>query len=152
MSEKNRSLKIYNEIIKHLEEHLNEVLKGDEQLDPKDLEHYNLLSNEIKRLKGGAFSSELKKWSNPRQAQKMAIKYLGENAKLYESYKPNKKYMIRNPETNEWVHFGQLGYQDFTKSRDLDQRNRYLARATNIKGNWRDNPYSPNNLSIKILW
>jgi hypothetical protein len=26
--------------------------------------------------------------------------------------------MILNPNTNKWVHFGQLGYQDFTKHND----------------------------------
>ncbi len=34
----------------------------------------------------------------------------------------------------------------------LKHRARYLARATKIKGNWKDDPQSPNNLAIKILW
>ena len=42
--------------------------------------------------------------------------------------------------------------EDWTFHKDNDRRNRYLARATKIKGNWRDNKYSPNNLSINLLW
>ena len=50
------------------------------------------------------------------------------------------------------VHFGQIGYEDYTKHNDLNRRNAYLARATRIKGNWKDDPYSPNSLSINLLW
>jgi hypothetical protein len=32
------------------------------------------------------------------------------------------------------VHFGQIGYEDYTKHNDLNRRNSYLARATKIKG------------------
>jgi len=31
-------------------------------------------------------------------------------------------------------------------------RMRYLNRAVHIKGDWRDNPYSPNYLSMLLLW
>jgi hypothetical protein len=31
-------------------------------------------------------------------------------------------------------------------------RIRYLKRALSIKGNWKDNPYSPNYLSLLLLW
>ena len=33
-----------------------------------------------------------------------------------------------------------------------NKRYLYLSRATNIKGNWKINKYSKNNLAIKILW
>ena len=32
------------------------------------------------------------------------------------------------------------------------KRKSYLSRATNIKGNWKKNKYSKNNLAINILW
>jgi hypothetical protein len=32
------------------------------------------------------------------------------------------------------------------------QRKKYLSRATKIKGNWKADKYSPNNLAIHILW
>lgn len=45
-----------------------------------------------------------------------------------------------------------MGYEDYTKHNDPERRLRYLARATKIKGDWKNNPYSPNNLSIRLLW
>ena len=35
---------------------------------------------------------------------------------------------------------------------DEERKKRYLKRASNIRGNWKNNPYSPNNLSLHILW
>ena len=78
--------------------------------------------------------------------------YLGESVEIFKSDKPSKKYYIINPTTNKKVYFGQAGAEDFTYHKDPERRRRYLARATAIRGNWRDDPYSPNNLSIKILW
>ena len=95
---------------------------------------------------------ELFKWSNPKQAQKMAYKYLGKTADLYVSETKDKKYDIYDPVNNKWVSFGQLGYEDFTKHQDLKRLNNYLSRATKIKGNWKKDKYSPNNLAINLLW
>lgn len=95
--------------------------------------------------------NELLKWSNPQQAQKLAYKYLGKNADLYVSTKKDKKYMIQDP-NGKWVHFGQIGYEDYTKHQDDKRRKNYLTRTANMRGNWRDNPYSANNLSRNILW
>jgi hypothetical protein len=81
-----------------------------------------------------------------------AKKYLGKNVYLKFSDKPKKKYMIFNPNTEKWVYFGQMGYEDFTKHGDVKRRYNYLRRATNMKGNWKDNKYSANNLSINLLW
>ena len=67
------------------------------------------------------------------------------------STRKNKKYMILNDD-NKYVHFGDSMYQDFTIHNDPERRQRYLNRATKIKGNWRNNKYSPNNLSINLLW
>jgi len=33
------------------------------------------------------------------------------------------------------VHFGQIGYEVYTKHNDLNHRNAYLSRATKIKAN-----------------
>lgn len=67
------------------------------------------------------------------------------------STRKNKKYMIMNDE-NKYVHFGDSRYEDFTKHQDKERLKRYLDRATKIKGNWRKDKYSPNNLSINLLW
>ena len=98
------------------------------------------------------FSEELRKYSIPEIAQKKAYKYLGKNADIYPSWKEDKKYVIYNPEKNKFIHFGQMNYEDHTKHQNLDRKNAYLRRATNIKGNWKNDPYSPNNLSRYILW
>ena len=94
----------------------------------------------------------LKYYSNYETATKKAKMYLGKKAELFPSTRADKKYMILDPTTNKYVHFGQMGFSDHTKHRDDSVRYRYLRRAINIKGNWRDNKYSPNNLSIHILW
>lgn len=98
--------------------------------------------------------NELLKISNPKIVQKKLNEYIGKDTKLYISSHKNKKYMILNPETNKWTHFGSFSppMEDFTHHNNLDKRKRYLARAMNIKGNWKNNKYSPNNLSINVLW
>jgi hypothetical protein len=103
---------------------------------------------------GKTFSEELLKNSNPETVFKKAKEIYGNDVKLLQSSKPEKKYMIYDPNKNKWVHFGQLypPMEDFTKHQDESRRDRYLKRATKIKGKWRKNPYSPNNLSIKLLW
>ena len=95
---------------------------------------------------------ELMKISNPAKVLKNAIKYFNNpNVKIYVSSKKDKKYMIIGL-NGKAVHFGQIGYEDYTKHNDNNRRNAYLLRATKIKGNWKDDPYSPNNLSINLLW
>lgn len=93
---------------------------------------------------------ELIQYSNPKIAQKNAYDYVGQE--LYISTRKDKKYMILNPETNKYVHFGQMGYQDYTIHKDDTRRGNYLNRSKSIKGNWEDNAYSANNLSRNILW
>ena len=95
---------------------------------------------------------EILKYSNPKQVYKNAVEYLGNNVVMYLSNKSNKKYMVLNPYTNKFISFGQMGYEDFTKHKNLIRRHNYLRRTENMRGNWRDNLYSPNNLSRNILW
>ena len=61
--------------------------------------------------------------------------------------------MIYNPQTNKYVHFGAMGYMDYTKYIQIfdlktanQHRSRYLKRALN------NNPYAPNYLSMLLLW
>ena len=91
----------------------------------------------------------LKKYSNPDEVMRRAAS-LGYPPVLISS-KTDKKYMINTPD-NHIVHFGQMGYSDFTKTKDKTKRENYLKRATKIKGNWKANKYSPNNLAIHLLW
>lgn len=94
---------------------------------------------------------ELYLYSNPIKAQKKAFTYLGRNAILYKSQNINKKYAIIDP-SGKIINFGQLGYEDYTKHNDKERRKNYLTRTSGMRGNWKDNPYSANNLSRNILW
>jgi hypothetical protein len=95
---------------------------------------------------------EILKWSDPVKVIKNAKEYFNRDIDIYLSTKDNKKYMLKNPDTNKWVHFGQMYYEDYTKHQDDKRRNNYLNRSGKIKGDWKDNPYSPNNLSRYLLW
>lgn len=61
------------------------------------------------------------------------------------------------------VRFGRSGYGDFIIYSALERSGRepglagakryaYLTRARRIKGDWKDDPYSPNRLAMRILW
>ena len=93
----------------------------------------------------------IKKYSNPTQVYRLAKKYLGKTAKIGLSTKREKKYMVTTPDGNI-VHFGQMGYEDYTKHKNKTRRKNYLTRARRIKGDWKKNRYSPNNLAIHLLW
>ena len=101
----------------------------------------------------------LNDYSNYNEVLTRAKHYYGDDVILLASTRAKKKYMIFNPHTNRFVHFGGMGYLDYTKyiqlydKKDADlHRTRYLNRALNIKGDWMYNAYSPNYLSMILLW
>jgi hypothetical protein len=67
------------------------------------------------------------------------------------STRKNKKYMIMNDDHN-YIHFGDLRYEDYTKHKDKTRRTNYLRRTKFMRGEWKKNKYSANNLSRNILW
>ena len=97
------------------------------------------------------FSDKLKKVSNPETVKRRAKQIYGTGVKIVQSRAKGKKYALIKPDGKR-VNFGSLDYQDHTKHGSATRRYNYLKRATNIKGNWRGNRYSPNNLSISLLW
>ena len=72
------------------------------------------------------------------------------------------KLMYHSPEGDRY--FGAVNYADYiiwtwlehtgeADDGEADKRRKaYRARATKIKGNWKADKYSPNNLAINILW
>jgi hypothetical protein len=90
-------------------------------------------------------------YSDPKIAQQKASEYYGPDAILYRSNTKNKKYYIMTPE-NKLINFGQMGYEDYTKHNDELRRYNYIQRTSKIRGDWKQNKYSPNNLSRTILW
>ena len=103
--------------------------------------------DKIEKTGGG-----LDEYTNPKIAKKNAVKYLGKNVVLKPSTKKDKKFMVLNPVTNKFIHFGQLGFEDFTKHQDLKRQKSYLNRTGNMRGDWKDDKYSANNLAREILW
>lgn len=94
----------------------------------------------------------IRKVSNPIRVIDNAKKYLGPDSIILPSEKPTKKYKVYNPNTNKYVYFGSMSYEDYTMHRDKNRQQNYLKRSSKIRGNWRNNPYSPNNLSRELLW
>jgi hypothetical protein len=117
---------------------LKQIIKGDSNL-PKFIQKSK--------------EDEINNYSNLKTVLKNAKKYFKTaDFKIDISTRKNKKFMVFNPDLNRWIHFGQFGAEDFTKHLDDARRNRYINRASKIKGNWKNDKYSPNNLSINILW
>ena len=110
------------------------------------LEEYKALAKQEK--KGGS----IVEYTNPKIAKKNAVKYLGKNVVLKPSTKKDKKFMVLNPDTNKFIHFGQLGFEDFTKHQDTKRQTSYLNRTGNMRGDWKADKYSANNLAREILW
>ena len=88
--------------------------------------------------------------SNPRVVQRKAKEIYGKDIIIYRSNMKNKKYAIITPEGHK-VNFGSA-MEDFTKHKDEQRRQNYLKRSAGIRGNWKENNYSPNNLSRLLLW
>lgn len=93
--------------------------------------------------------SDLYIYSDPKQVLKQAKKYLGKDVIIQQSTRKDKKYMVLNPQTNKWVHFGQMGYSDYTKHKDQARKHRFRLR----NARWKDAPmFSPAFLSYWLLW
>lgn len=100
--------------------------------------------------------SELIKISNPDEVKRRFEKYRGAaKATIEPSPRPDKKYLIRVAAAGgvrgRAVHIGST-LADFTKSADEAKKKSYLARSAGIKGDWRDDKWSPNNLSRALMW
>ena len=91
----------------------------------------------------------LDRYSNPNVVQKKAYKLLGKEARIVISPRKDKKYRIYNPETNKYVDFGQMGYEDATKHKNLDRIRRFKLR----NARWANSkPYTASFLSYYLLW
>lgn len=94
---------------------------------------------------------EILLYSNPDKALDNAIKYLKKDIVFAISTKKTKKYMVQRPD-GKWIHFGAMKFQDFTKHKDKKRQLAYLKRTESIKGDWKKDKYSANNLAREILW
>ncbi len=88
----------------------------------------------------------------------------GYNPKMIELATDGKhKVQIQTPE-GRIVRFGRLGYGDYILWKALEaqgkspkgfaeqKKNVFHSSHTKIRGNWKKNDYSPNNLALRLLW
>ena len=88
-------------------------------------------------------------YSNPKQVLKMAKEYFGKNVDIDYSTKKDKKYMILNPDNGKWIHFGQMGYEDYTKHKDKQRREDFRRRNSK----WANaKQYTPAYMAYYLLW
>jgi hypothetical protein len=93
---------------------------------------------------------DIKKISNPTKVAANFKRYKGNDAATLElSHRPDKKYKVIVGGRS--IHFGST-MEDYTKHQDVARQKSYLARANGIKGDWRKDKYSKNNLAINLLW
>ena len=88
--------------------------------------------------------------SNIDIVKKKALKIYG-TSDVEPSTRKYKKYMIKKPD-GKYIHFGDIRYEDFTHHKNKQRQDNYLKRAVNMHGNWINNIWSPNWLSILLLW
>ena len=119
--------------------------------DPECSKSYNEVNGGA--LKGLDKNKEtnILNYSDPDRVWNNAVKYLKKDIVIALSTKKNKKYMVRRPD-GKFIHFGEMGFQDFTLHKDNKRRLAYLKRTENIKGDWKSDKFSANNLARNILW
>jgi hypothetical protein len=85
-------------------------------------------------------------FSNPKIVQEKARKY---GLEVVYSPRINKKYRTVNPETNKFIDFGSIDYEDHTKH----QNSKRLEAFKKRNKKWYNSPkYSAAWLSAWILW
>ncbi len=88
---------------------------------------------------------EILKYSNPQIVfQKFQNLYGGE---IRLSTRKDKKYLILH--NGKWVHFGQMGFQDYTKHLNSKRRDLFKQRNQKWSGAGK---YTPAYLSYHLLW
>jgi len=73
---------------------------------------------------------------------------------IKKSHRPDKKWdaVFLRPDGKEIVQpFGQRGYSDFTKHKNVTRKQRYIARHRRMNEDWTD-PTRAGTLSRYILW
>jgi len=91
----------------------------------------------------------LLKVSDPIEVKRRAYEIY--NRPVFISTRKYKKYMIED-DNGKFRHFGDRRYEDGTYHKNPTRILSYHKRMSNIKGNWRDDEFSPNLLSLRLLW
>jgi hypothetical protein len=94
---------------------------------------------------------ELIKISDPKEVKRRFEIYRGSTkATIEPSPRADKKYLVR-VDGKRAIHFGSH-MEDYTHHLNEDRRRNYLNRSAGIKGDWRNDKWSPNNLARNLLW
>ena len=92
--------------------------------------------------------NELEQFSDIEKVRKKAEK-LGIKNMIYPSTRKDKKYMVRHPDYHNFIHFGQMGASDYTKTGDINKRNNFMKRNKR----WANaQPYTSAWASYYLLW
>lgn len=87
---------------------------------------------------------ELKKYSNVSEVHRRAKQH---GLEVYVSTRKDKKYMVYDG--RKMIHFGQMGYEDYTKHKDKERLHHFRTRNRE----WASEPkYSAGWLSYHLLW
>lgn len=85
------------------------------------------------------------------ESDKVVFCNTGKNKLMYES--PDGLVHFGNPDYPDYIIYSWLEHKGEVEEGTADKRRElYRARATKIKGDWKKNKYSANNLAINILW
>lgn len=124
-----------------------------DEIDPKQAKEQIKLKQIIKgdknlpKFEGKGIN--INKYSNPETVFNKAKKIYGKDVEIKLSDRDDKKYMLKDPKKDRWFHFGQIGFEDFTKHKDKERRDRFLDR--NKK--WaKFDKYTPAYASYYLLW
>lgn len=110
------------------------------------------------RVPGQSFKAHLERINvNPEAYLREAQHKLG-NKNLGFSDDDRHKLQVPNKE-GKIIRFGAVGSMDYIMYKTIasakvakQHQKAYLARATKIKGDWKNDPYSANSLAIKSIW
>jgi hypothetical protein len=90
-------------------------------------------------------------YTNPNKVFQNAKRIYGNDVQIKLSTRKDKKYMLLNPDTKKWVHFGTMKppMEDYTKHKD--NKRRQLFKIRNQK--WAEQDlYSPGFMSYYLTW
>ena len=88
---------------------------------------------------------------NLNNVKQMAVNEGYDPSRILPPTQKGKKLSYLTPD-NKRINFGNSEYESYDKHKDDERKQRYLKRATNIKGDWKKDKYSANRLARAVLW
>lgn len=92
---------------------------------------------------------QVQQFSDPDQVRINLKKHFPSSFKLFYSTRKNKKYMVYDEPNDKYIHFGEMGYEDYTKHKDEERRQAFKQR--NKKWS-KQKQLTPGWLAYNLLW